>query len=221
MAEILSTLEDIQKLGLFTGMGDIYMAIITKMETPTEAATYGKPQLIAEGISFGLTPVYAEGKVSASDRSIRKTKNPTGYTLKMEYPRILAAVRSYLLGHRVDAKGGELLGSGVEPPYVAIGYSATRDSGKPMLRWLYKVRFTEQTLEDKTEEEGTLDYRIPILEGDCVRCDNKIAIKGENGETEYVRPLRYDADLEDPNCTWTEQTFFEAVPVYTPAGVAA
>lgn len=218
MAEILSTLDKLQQLGLFTGMGDIYMAPITKMETPTEAATYGTPQLIAEGVSFGITPVYAEGKVSASNRTIRKIKTPMGYTLKIEYPRILAAVRSYLLGHRTDAKGGELLGSGVEPPYVAIGYSATRDSGKPMLRWLYKVRFTEQTLEDKTEQEGTLEYRIPVLEGDCVRCDNTIAIQGEDGTTEYVRPLRYDADLESPDCKWTEKEFFAAVPQYTPAG---
>ena len=94
---------------------------------------------------------------------------------------------------------------------MAIGYAANRDSGKPLLRWLYKVKFSEQTVEDKTAEDGTIDYRIPVLEGDCVRCDNVVTLPGGS----KVRPLRYDADLENPDCTWTEETFFAEVPQYT------
>lgn len=204
-----SSLEELQDLGVFTGMGDIWMAVITKAETPITAAEYGTPQLIAEGVSFGITPEYAEGSLSASDRTIRKRRMPTGYTIKIEYPRIKAAVRAYLLGHAVDAKGGALL-SDADSPYVAIGYSANRDSGKPVLRWLYKVKFSEQTVEDKTAEDGAIDYRIPVLEGNAVRCDNTVTL----ADGRKVRPLRYDADLEDPACTWTEETFFEAVPQY-------
>lgn len=207
---LTSTLDELQPLGVFTGMGDIYIAVMTTPDSPTSAPDYAAPILAAEGVSFGITPEYAEGSLSASDRTIRKRKMPTGYTIRMEYPRIKAAVRAYLLGHAVDAKGGALL-SDADAPYVAVGYAARRDSGKPLCRWLYKVKFSEQTIEDKTAEDGTIDYRIPVLEGDCVRCDNLITLP----DGSCVRPLRYDADLEDESCTWTEETFFAAVPQYT------
>ena len=206
---LTSSLEDLQELGVYTGMGDIFMAVIQKMDTPMSPPQYGTPQLIAEGVSFGITPVYAEGKLSASDRSVRKRKMPTGYTIKIEYPRIKAAVRAFLLGHAVDNKGGVLL-TDRDAPYVAIGYSANRDSGKPHMRWIYKVKFSEQTIEDKTAEDGALDYRIPVLEGDAVRCDNVVTLPdGSKG-----RPLRYDADLEGEGCEWTEETFFAEVPQF-------
>lgn len=212
---LTSDLESLQSLGVFTGMGDIWMAVIQKAETSAAPAEYGTPQLIAEGVSFGITPEYAEGQLNASDRTIRKRRMPTGYTIKIEYPRIKAAVRAYLLGHAVDAKGGALL-SDADAPYVAIGYSANRDSGKPLLRWIYKVKFSEQTVEDKTGEDGAIDYRIPVLEGSAVRCDNVVTL----ADGSKVRPLRYDADLEDDACTWTEETFFAAVPQYEAASAA-
>jgi len=211
---LTSTLEELQSLGVFTGMGDIWMAVITNAETATAPATYGTPILIAEGAAFGITPEYAEGTLNASDRTVRDRKQPTGYTIRMEYPRIKAAIRAYLLGHAVDSKGGELLSDG-DSPYVAIGYSAHRDSGKPLLRWIYKVKFSEQTIEDKTAEDGRIDYRIPVLEGKAVRCNNTVTLAdGRKG-----RPLRYDADLENAACTWTEESFFEAVPEYAPEAV--
>lgn len=205
---LTSTLADLQELGLYTGMGDIYFAIIEEEETARTPPVYGTPQLIAEGVAFGITPEYAEGSLSASDRTIRQRRMPTGYTVKIEYPRIKAAVRAYLLAHNVDAKGGELL-SDADAPYVAIGYAAHRDSGRPHLRWLYKVKFSEQTIEDKTGEDGAIDYRIPVLEGKAVRRNDTVMVNGK-----AVRPLRYDADLEMENCTWTEEDFFAAVPEY-------
>lgn len=209
---LTSTLTDLQGLGVFTGMGDIYMAPIATAETPTTPAVYGDPQLIAEGVSFGITPNYAEGSLSASDRTVRKRRMPTGYSIKIEYPRIKAAIRAYLLGHAVDSRGGALL-SDADSPYVAIGYAAHRDSGNPVCRWLYKVKFSEQAIEDKTGEDGAIEYRVPVLEGDAVRCDNVVTL----ADGKAVRPLRYDADLEDEACTWTEETFFAAVPQYAAA----
>lgn len=209
MADTLSsTLQDLQALGVYTGMGDIYLATMT--EEAGSAPVYGTPQVIAEGVSFGVTPEYAEGSLAASDRTIRQRKMPTGYTIKIEYPRIKPAIRAFLLGHAVDSKGGELL-SDADAPYVAIGYAAHRDSGKPHMRWLYKVKFSEQTLEDRTGEDGAIEYRIPVLEGKAERRNDTVTV----GDTK-VRPLRYDADLEMEGCTWTEETFFAAVPEYTP-----
>ena len=208
---LTSTLEELQALGMYTGMGDVYMAMIEKAESAKEPPTYGKPILIAEGVSFGITPEYAEGKKAASDRTVRQRRMPTGYTVKIASPRIKAAIRAYLLGHAVDSKGGELL-TDADAPYVAIGYAAHRDSGKSHMRWLYKVKFSEQTIEDKTAEDGTIEYRDTVLEGKAERRNDTVMIGGERH-----RPLRYDADLENATCTWTEETFFASVPEYTPA----
>ena len=209
MADVLSsTIDELSKLGLYTGMGDIYIALMTAEDTATTPATYGEPVLAAEGVSFGVTPTYAEGSVSASDRTIRKTSVPTGYTIKMEYPRMLPNVRAAILGHARDAKGGEIL-CDTEAPYVAVGYAAHRDDGTSHMRWLYKVRLKERTLDDKTAEDGTISYGIPILEGTAVKCNNTIVVG-----TKRVHPLRYDADTADETCKWTEDTFFAAVPFY-------
>lgn len=209
MGDVLaSTIDDLSKLGLYTGMGDIYIALMETEDTADAPATYAAPILAAEGVSFGVTPNYAEGSQSASDRTIRKVSIPTGYTIKMEYPRMLPAVRSAILGHVRDAKGGEILAD-VAAPYVAVGYAAHRDDGTSHMRWLYKVRFKERSLDDKTAEDGSVTYGIPILEGDAVKCNNTITAGGRK-----VHPLRYDADTADKTCTYTEATFFKAVPQY-------
>lgn len=202
------------ELGLYTGMGDIYIAPMLTEDTPTAPATYGTPVLAAEGVSFGITPQYADGSQSASDRTIRKVSIVSGYNVRMEYPRMLANVRSYVLGHTRDSKGGEVLGDKT-PPYVAVGYAAHRDDDTSMMRWLYKVRFKERTIEDKTAEDGTIAYGIPVLEGDAVKCNNFVT--GADGKR--LHPLRYDADTADPTCTWTEADFFKAVPQYQAAAV--
>lgn len=208
MSALTSDLEELQQLGLYTGLGDIYIAFMTKEETATDWPEYTTPILAAEGISFGLTPNYNEGKLSASDRTLRKLKIINSYTVKMEYPRIKAAIRAALLGHVTDQKGGTMIGDGT-PPYVAVGVKATRDDGTVHMRWLYKVRFSEQTVDDKTAEEGTIDYRIPVLEGEAI----KLGCHVTDSDGHKVYPLRYDADTSMGElCTWTEESFFTAVP---------
>lgn len=216
-AQVLtSTLEELMELGLYTGMGDIYIAPILKEETADAPPEFGTPVIAAEGVEFGITPNYAEGKQSASDRTIREVRIPTSYSIRMGYPRMLASVRSYVLGHTRDAKGGEVLGDQT-PPYVAVGYAAHRDDGTVHMRWLYKVRFTERTVEDKTAEDGAISYGIPVLEGTAVRLNCQV--KPAGGKP--FRPLRYDADTADETVTWTEEDFFAAVPWYAAEAAAA
>lgn len=208
LENLTSTLEELQELGLYTGMGDIYIAFMSKEDTATSFPSYMTPILAAEGISLGLTPNYNEGKLSASDRTLRKVKIINSYTLKVEYPRIKADVRAALLGHVQDSKGGIAVGDGM-PPYVAVGFKTTRDDGTAHMRWLYKVRFSEQAVDDRTAEEGTIEYRVPVLEGEAIKLGCPVT-DGEN----KIYPLRYDADTSMESCTWTEAEFFAAVPQY-------
>lgn len=214
---LTSSLEQLQKLGLFNGVGDIYLAMMTKEGTETEKPTFTKPMVAAEGVELGLTPVYAEGSQSASNRTVRKVKTLMGYDVRIAYPRMLATIRDYILAHTRDAKGGSVMGDQLQP-YVAVGIKETRDDGTCSMRWIYKVRFNEQNVDAKTAEEGTIAYQIPVLEGSAVRCNTKIT--PSDGSAPFY-PAAYAADTGDESCTWTEETFFADVPWYTAEGAAA
>lgn len=210
MAEILTTVEsDLSKLvdlGLFTGMGDVYLAMMTKEDTPTTKPEYGKPYLACEGISCGLTPQYAQGKQSASDRTIRNLSLLTGMDVKVEYPRVLPAVRCHMLGRELDANGGELVGDGMAPQF-AVGVYATRDDGTYLMRWIYKVRFHEGTTNMQTMEDGTLNYQIPTIEGNGVR----LAYKHTGADGKPVRLTEYCYDSAGKENPLTPEQFFAQV----------
>lgn len=203
---ITSTLADLQALGLFVGVGDVYVAQLTTQDTETEAPVYAAPIVAAEAVSVGLTPTYAEGTQSASDRTIRKIKLLKGMDVAIEYPRIKAEVSAMLLGRGIDANGGEVGGDGMAPE-VAVGVCATRDDGTRLMRWIYKVRFSEGQRTDKTAEEGTIAYTIPTLEGSGVPLTYLYA--GADNKT--VRAVQYVADTANPACKWTPETFFAQV----------
>ena len=210
MAEVLttvnSTLEELVKLGLFNGMGDIYLAMMTKEDTATTKPEYGTPYLACEGITCGLTPQYAQGKQSASNRTIRNLSMMTGMDVKVEYPRVLPAVRCHMLGRELDANGGELVGDGMAPLF-AVGVYATRDDGTYLMRWIYKVRFHEGTTNMQTMEDGTLNYQIPTIEGNGVRLS--YIHKGANGKPVCLTEYCYDsAGKENP---MTPEEFFAQV----------
>ena len=210
MAEVLttveSTLEELVKLGLFNGMGDIYLAMMTKEDTATTKPEYGTPYLACEGITCGLTPQYVEGKQSASNRTIRKSRTLIGMDVKMEYPRVLPAVRCHVLGREMDANGGETVGDTMAPLF-AVGVYATRDDGTYKMRWIYKVRFSEGTTNMQTMEEDTIAYQIPTLEGNGVRLS--YVHKRADGKPECLVEYVYDsAGKKDP---MSPETFFSQV----------
>jgi len=202
-----STLEKLQELGLFVGMGDVYLAKMIKKDTPDTPPEYDTPYLACEGISCGLTPQYAEGKQPASDRMIRKTKILTGMDVKVEYPRVLPAVRCDMLGRTVDANGGELIGDGLAPDF-AVGVCATRDDGTYMMRWIYCVNFAEGESQMRTMEDGTVAYQIPTIKGSGTR----LAYRYTPGNgAKPVRLTEYVYDTAGRENAMTPETFFSRV----------
>lgn len=206
MADIVSNLELLNELGLYTGMGDIYLAEMTTEDTATTPPAYATPYLACEGITCGLTPQYAEGSQSASDRTIRKLSMMTGMEIKAEYPRVLPAVRCHMLGREMDANGGELVGDGM-PPLFAVGVYATRDDGTYLMRWIYKVRFHEGATNMKTMEDGAIEYQIPTIEGDGVR----LSYRHETAGGSTVRLTEYVYDSAGQESPMTPETFFSQV----------
>ncbi len=203
---VTSNLEQLVQLGLYTGMGDIYLARMTKEDTATTPPEYAMPYLAMEGIRCGLTPQYAEGSQSASNRTIRKIRMLTGIDVALEYPRELPEVRCDVLGQQMDENGGERGGDGMAPLF-AVGVMATRDDGTSLMRWIYKVRFSEGNAEMRTEEEGTIAYQIPTLEGKGVRLAYEAA--RTDGKKEHL--VQYKMDTANAKCKMTPEAFFAKV----------
>lgn len=203
---ITSTLAELQALGLYNGVGDIYVAMLKTEDTETEAPIYDTPVVAAEAVSIGLTPEFAEGTQSASNRVIRKLKILKTMGVALEYPRMKATVRAAVLGRAMDDKGGEVAGDAMAP-LCAVGVSATRDDGTQLMRWIYKVRFAEGQSTDKTQEDGALTYTIPTMEG--VGVPTTYLHAGADGKKAHI--VQYVADTANAECKWTPETFFAKV----------
>lgn len=206
MAEIVSTLEQLNELGLFVGTGDVYLAKMITEDTQVTKPEYATPYLAMENIETGLTPQYASGSQSASDRTIRKQSLLTGMNVAVQYPRVLPKVRCDALGREMDQSGGELVGDSMAPLF-AVGVCATRDNGTYLMRWIYKVRFHEGNTTMKTMEDGTLSYQIPTLEGEGVR----LAYKHMKSDGMATRLTEYVYDTEGKENPMTPEIFFSKV----------
>ena len=205
MSAPVSTLDAIQAMGLYDGIGDIYVAKMTNKGTQDAAPTYEDPILACEGVQISLQPQYAEGSQSASNRVIRKSKRLTSISVTVQYPRMLPKVMAYIHGRSLDASGGEVVGDNVSPEF-ALGVKATRDDGTVVMRWLLMCTLSEGNLDHATREDGTIAYQIPTLEGSCL----PLAYEYAEGDV-LVHPIQYKADTADEDCDWTEDNFFQAV----------
>lgn len=205
MSAPVSTLDAIQAMGLYDGIGDVYVAKITNKGTAETAPTYETPILACEGVQVSLQPQYAEGSQSASNRVIRKSRRLTSITVTVQYPRMLPDVMAYIHGRTLDANGGEVVGDNVSPEF-ALGIKATRDDGTAVMRWLLMGTLSEGNLDHATREDGTIAYQIPTLEGSFL----PLAYEYNEGSVK-VHPVQYKADTAAEDGAWTEDNFFAAV----------
>lgn len=197
----------LQALGLYTGVSDAYIALMTSEGTSTTPPTYDTPFLACESTEIGLTPTYAEGQQAASNRTIRKRKMLTGMTTKISYPRMVAEKRAKILGH-VMANGNEILGDKAQPK-CAVGVCETRDDGTMVMRWILQGEFSEGEVTATTEEDDTLSYTIPTLEHAGVRVAYRMGI----GNGAFMRPVEIICDTAlEANQAVTPEKFFAAVP---------
>jgi len=205
MSAPVSTLNAIQAMGVYDGLGDIYLAKMTDKGNASTPPTWETPILACEGVQISLQPQYAEGSQSASNRVIRKQKRLTSLSVTVQYPRMLPEVMAYIHGRSLDANGGETVGDNISPEF-AMGIKATRDDGTVVMRWLYMGTLTEGNLDHATREDGTITYQIPTLEGSFL----PISYEHTEGGVK-VHPVQYKLDTENSGAAWTEDTFFAAV----------
>lgn len=161
--------------GYFTGILDVYYAKMTTEETSTTPPVYGDPEVLAKSIEVTITPAYREGKLHASNATVRNQKRIDTYGVSLHVDKIPAAVQMDLLGRAVDKNGVQIIKGGDIPPNVAIGFACTLDDGSKELWWIYKGTFSEPTKSGKTEADS-LEYQTPTIEGTFVRRMNDNAL---------------------------------------------
>lgn len=168
--------------GYFYGILDLYFAEMTTEETSTTAPTYGTPEVLAKSIEVTITPGYREGKLHASNATVRNEKRVDTYTVSANVDKIPPAKLATLLGRKLDSNGVQIIKGDNKPAKVALGFACTLDDGNKELWWLYKGTFSELTKTGKTDGEA-IEYQTPTVEGVFVRRmnDNALAATVETG----------------------------------------
>ena len=169
--------------GYFYGVLDLYYAVMNNEETNTTPPTYDEPKVLAKSIEVTITPGYREGKLNASNATVRSTKRIDTYTASLHVDKIPSNVIDVLLGRKVDSNGVQIISGGNKPPKVALGFSCTLDDDSQELWWLYKGTFSELTKSAKTDGEN-IEYQTPTIEGVFVRrmYDNHLAATVETSD---------------------------------------
>lgn len=161
--------------GYFTGILDLYYALMTTEDTSAAAPVYEEPRVLAKSIEVTITPTYREGKLHASNATVRNQKRIDTYTVSLNVDKVPYNVTSEILGRSVDGNGVQIIKGGNTPPNLALGFACTLDDGSKELWWLYKGTFSEITKSASTEADA-IEYQTPTIEGTFVRRMNDDAL---------------------------------------------
>ena len=161
--------------GYFTGILDLYYALMTTEDTSAAAPVYEEPRVLAKSIEVTITPTYREGKLHASNATVRNQKRIDTYTVSLNVDKVPYDVTSEILGRSVDGNGVQIIKGGNTPPNLALGFACTLDDGSKELWWLYKGTFSEISKSASTEADA-IEYQTPTIEGTFVRRMNDDAL---------------------------------------------
>ena len=161
--------------GYFTGILDLYYALMTTEDTSAAAPVYEEPRVLAKSIEVTITPTYREGKLHASNATVRNQKRIDTYTVSLHVDKVPYDVTSEILGRSVDGNGVQIIKGGNTPPNLALGFACTLDDGSKELWWLYKGTFSEISKSASTEADA-IEYQTPTIEGTFVRRMNDDAL---------------------------------------------
>ncbi len=170
--------------GYYYGVLDVYYAKMKTDDTTTAAPTYETPEVLAKSIEVAITPNYREGKLYASNATVRDKKKIDSYGVKLNVDKIPSAKQEAILGREKDKNGVQIIKGGNEPLKLAIAFALTLDNGEKELWWLYKGQFAEPSVTGKTDADK-FDYQTPTIEGTFIRrvYDDALAAVVETGVT--------------------------------------
>jgi len=148
--------------GYYSGVLDLYYAKMSTEDTATAAPMYEQPDVLAKSIEVTVTPSYSEGKLFASNATVRSTKKIDRYDVAINVDKVPYDKQAIILGRNQDASGVQIVGGGNNPPNIALGFAATLDDNSRELWWLYKGTAAEPTKSAKTKTES-IEYQTPTI----------------------------------------------------------
>lgn len=157
-------------MGYFTGIMDVYFAPFAALaeDTVTAGPTYDEPEVLGKAIEVTITPGYKEGKLYASNATVRNIRQVDSYTVSINADKISPAVLKALLGRGEDSNDVQFITGKDKPTDVALGLAYTMDDDTKELWWLYKGSFSEPVKTGKTEADN-IEYQTPTIEGTFLR----------------------------------------------------
>lgn len=161
--------------GYFYGVLDVYAAMMKNSDTATGAPTYETPEVLAKSIEVTISPSYREGKLSASNVTVRSLKRVDTYTVKLNVDKIPYKMMGKMMGRTLDGNGVQVITGSANAPYMAIGFACTLDDGTKEYWWMYKGSFAEISKSAKTDGDK-LNYQTPTIEGTFIRRQDNDAL---------------------------------------------
>jgi len=148
------------------GLRDLFYAPI--ITTVNGADNYGTPVRMAKAINADLTIETAEATLYADDSIDEIMKSFVGGTLTLNINDLEPNIQAVLLGQTQDDNGVAIASEDDEPPYVAIGFRATKPRGKFKHVWLYKVKFAipNETYQTKG---SSMTFNTPTIVGSFIK----------------------------------------------------
>lgn len=160
--------------------------VYAKLETDDETgATYTEVKPFAPAITAGVetgqesATQYADNGPGAVVTQIGET------TLSLTVTAIPQDVLADILGQEVK-KGVIAYKQDAVPPYVALGFTGTKDDGGKRMVWLTKGRFSIPSDEWNTKEDSP-EFQPQEIEGTFIRrnFDRVFKIVGDTDEEEF------------------------------------
>ena len=144
------------------GLRDLFYAPITEDAQGNE--TYGTPVRMAKAIQAQMSTQIAEAKLFADDAVDEAVKEFVSGTLTLNINDLAPGTQAILLGQEQDADGVLFAHGDDEPPYVAVGFRATKTGGRWKYVWLYKVKFGIPDENYQTKGEN-IAFQTPSIVG--------------------------------------------------------
>ena len=144
------------------GLRDLYYAPIT--EQANGAEVFGTPSRLAKAIQAQMSTQIAEAKLFADDAVDESVKEFVSGTLTLNINDLAAEHQALLLGQTMDSKGVVIASGDDDPPYVAIGFRATKTRGRFKYIWLYKVKFAIPDENYQTKGDS-IAFQTPSIVG--------------------------------------------------------
>lgn len=145
---------------------------------------YGPVQLFAPAIQANVDTTSEMSTLYADNGPIIVNSNIGETKVKLGISEIPQDVLSDITGQKL-VKGVIVWKKGVVPPYVALGFTGTKEDGNVRHVWLTKGRFGIPGIDWKTAEDKT-DFQTEEIEGTFIqRSDKVFKITGDSSVEGY------------------------------------